>query len=392
MALAAFATAVAMTSMPVAVPALSRAFGLGQQQVHWVSSGFIAAMIPGMLATPWLLARFGARRCCTGALAVLVLGAVTGSLAPNFGLLVTARLLEGVAAGVLQPLPVIVVTRQFDSRQHGAAMGWFTVGMVLAPAITPALAGALVDAVGWRAVPLASVPFALLAAWAARHLSGPAAEPAPGHVLAGLRFSLLAHGPFRKSCAIAFLYGLAMFASSYLVPVFVQIGLGRSASAAGAVMLPAGLALALSSPFGGRAADHWARQRVIAIGLLVMSASHALLLALDARSGLAALAVLMVTARLGMALVLPSLSLGALAALPAADWPAGSTLVSLFRQLGATLGVACGAAFLQWRLQSDPAVPAFHETFALVALMCGLAALISWTNAPVPAGASRARG
>lgn len=392
MALAAFATAIAMTSMPVAVPALSRFYALGQQQVQWVSSGFIAAMIPGMLATPWLLARFGARRCCMGALAVLVIGGVAGSLAPNFGVLVAARLLEGVAAGVLQPLPVIVISRHFESRQHGAAMGWFTLGMVLAPAIAPALAGALVDAVGWRAVPLASTPFALLAALAARRLSSHAAAPASGSVLAGLRFSLLAHGPFRKSCAVAFLYGLAMFASSYLVPVFVQIGLGRSASAAGAVMLPAGLALAAASPFGGRAADRWARQRVIAIGLLAMAASHALLLALDAQSALAALAVLMVTARLGMALVLPSLSLGALAGLAAADWPAGSTLVSLFRQVGATLGVACGAGFLQWRLHSDPAVSAFHQTFALVALLCGLAALISWRNAPATAGSAPARG
>jgi len=376
MTLAAFAAAIAMTSMSVAVPALSRQFTLTQDEVHWVYSGFLAAMVPAMLATPALLARFGERATCLGALALLVVGGVAGSMAPGFGWLVAARLLEGVAAGVLQPLPVIVVTRRFDSRHHGTAMGFFTLGVVLAPAIAPGLAGLLVDHVGWRAVPLAAPPFALLAAVVAGRLSTSTA-PTAG-LFAGLRLPLLAQPAFLRACGVAFCYGVAMFASAYLVPVFVQLGLGRSASAAGAIMLPAGVALASASPFGGRAADRWPRGHVIAVGMLVIALSHGLLLALDAGSALLALAALMITARLGMALVLPSLSLGALAGLPAADWPAGSTLVSLARQLGAMLGVAGGALFMHWRLEALPVLAAFHQTFVLVVFVCLAGALAAW--------------
>jgi predicted MFS family arabinose efflux permease len=382
MTLAAFAAAIAMTSMAVAVPALGAHWSLGQDRVHWVTSGFIAAMIPAMLVTPWLLARFGERTTCVGALVLLVIGGVAGSLAPSFGALVAARLLEGAAAGVLQPLPMIVVSHRFHSRQRGTAMGFFTLGVVLAPAMAPALAGALVDHFGWRAVPLAATPFALLAALAARWLGSDTPPVAPQSLLAGLRLPLLREPRFRRSCGVAFLYGVAMFASAYLIPVFVQIGLAHSASAAGAVMLPAGLALAAASPFGGSAADRWPRHLVISAGLLTVALAHALLLGLDAGTPLLALALLMIAARLGMALVLPSLSLGALTGLPSADWSAGSTLVSLSRQLGAALGVGCGAVFLQWRLGAVPAVLAFHQTFALVALVCIAAALLSWRNAP----------
>lgn len=112
--------------------------------------------------------------------------------------------------------------------------------------------------------------------------------------------------------------------------------------------------------------------------MLVIALSHGLLLALDAGSALLALAALMITARLGMALVLPSLSLGALAGLPAADWPAGSTLVSLARQLGAMLGVAGGALFLHWRLDALPVLAAFHQTFVLVVFVCLAGALAAW--------------
>jgi predicted MFS family arabinose efflux permease len=381
MALAAFAAAIAMTSMAVAVPALSRQFTLTQDQVHWVYSGFLAAMIPAMLATPALLARFGERATCLGALALLVVGGVAGSLAPGFGLLVAARLLEGVAAGVLQPLPVIVVTRHFDRQHHGTAMGFFTLGVVLAPAIAPGLAGVLVDHVGWRAVPLAAAPFALLAALASGRLSAHTGPASSTSLFAGLRLPLLAQPAFLRACGVAFCYGVAMFASAYLVPVFVQLGLTRSASAAGAIMLPAGVALASASPFGGRAADRWPRGHVIAAGMLVIGLSHLLLLTLEAGSALLALAALMITARLGMALVLPSLSLGALAGLPAADWPAGSTLVSLARQLGAMLGVAGGALFLHWRLDALPVLDAFHQTFVVVAGVCLVGALAAWRSA-----------
>lgn len=383
MTLAAFAAAIAMTSMAVAVPALSAYWSLRQGQVHWVTSGFIAAMIPAMLATPWLLGRLGERTTCLGALALLVVGGVGGSLATSFGALVAARLLEGAAAGVLQPLPVIVVSNHFDSRHRGTAMGFFTLGVVLAPAIAPALAGTLVDHFGWRSVPLAAAPFALLAALAARWLGIRIAPSAATRgLLIGMRLSLLCESRFRRSCEIAFLYGMAMFASAYLVPVFVQVGLARNASTAGALMLPAGLALAVASPFGGRAADRWPRHLVISAGLLTMAFAHALLLGLDTGTPLVALAVLMILARLGMALVLPSLSLAALTGLPPTDWPAGSMLVSLSRQLGAVIGVGCGAVFLQWRLESVSAVSAFHQTFALMALICVAAALTSWRNEP----------
>ena len=382
MALAAFASAVAMTAIAVAVPALSRHWSLGQHEVHWVASGFMAAMLPAMLATPRLLQWLGVRRTALAALLLLAAGGAAGALAQSFGALLAARTVEGFAAGVLQPLPLIVVARNFANEERGRAMGLFTLGIVLAPAVAPALAGALVDHLGWRAVLPAAAPFALLAACVGWRVLPVDRGPTPA--APGLRLDLFADTEFRRSCGVAFLYGMAAFAASYLVPVFLQMGLQRSAAAAGAVLMPAGIALAVSSPWGGRLADRYPRHRVIAVGIVGLGVAHLAIIALSPSASLVWLVLLLVASRLGAALALPSLALDALRGLPGADWPAASALVSLARQLGATLGVALSSMFVQWRLVAEgAALPAFHQSFVLIAALCALGAWVAWRNGPV---------
>lgn len=381
MALAAFASAVAMTAVTVAVPAIGRAWALGQHQVHWVASGFMAAMLPEMLCTPWLLRRWGVRRTALGALLLLAAGGAAGALAPGFGALLAARTVEGLAAGVLQPLPLLVVARSFDSDRRGRAMGLVMLGTVLAPALSPALAGALADRLGWRAVLLVAAPFALVAAAAARHVLPPHGGDSAPAVAPGLRLDLFANIVFRRACGVAFLYGMAAFAASYLAPVFVQVGLQRSAAAAGATLVPGGIALALASPWRGRLADRFARHRVIAVGMLVFGAAHLAVVALAPADPLPWLAALLVASRLGMALTLPSLALDALRGLDSADWPAASALVSAARQLGASIGIACTALLVQWRLVAEgAALPAFRQGFVLVAALCAWGAWAAWRN------------
>jgi predicted MFS family arabinose efflux permease len=340
-------------------------------------------MVPAMLATPGLLQRLGVRHTALGALAILAGGGLWGATTTSFEGLVVARLLEGIAAGVLQPLPVLVVARSFVAQARGRAMGLFTLGLTMAPALAPAVAGLLAEHLGWRSVLVSAAPLVLLAAAVVWHAlpAGTAAEVET--TPSGRRPGPFGQAVFRRACFVAFMYGLTTFAAGYLVPVFLQVGLGIGASAAGAALLPSGLALALASPYGGRMADRWPRHRVIAVGMLVFGLSHLPLLTLTPADWLAWLAACLVMSRLGMALALPSLALDALRGLPEADWAAASTTVSLARQLGAALGIAAASAFIAWRLAVDAAVQqAFDESFLLVAAACALGAWVAWRNGP----------
>jgi MFS family permease len=147
----AMAALMSSTVLNVGIPALSAHFHLGQDQAQWVSSGFMAASVAAMLTTPWMLARYGFRRTYEVCMLALLGGGVVGGLADHYALVLAARVAEGLAAGVVQPIPAIIILRAFGPQEQGRASGLFGMGVVLAPALGPSLGGLLVEAFGWRA-------------------------------------------------------------------------------------------------------------------------------------------------------------------------------------------------------------------------------------------------
>ena len=146
------ASVMSSTIVNVAIPDMSQHFALGQDRAHWVSSGFMAAMTVSMLTTPWLLARFGYRQTYLICMWLLLLGGIGGGFANHFALVLVARACEGLAAGVVQPIPAIIILRAFAQNEQGRASGIFGMGVVLAPAIGPSIGGVLVDWFGWRSI------------------------------------------------------------------------------------------------------------------------------------------------------------------------------------------------------------------------------------------------
>ena len=166
------ASVMSSTIVNVAVPDLMHYFHIGQERAQWVAAGFMAAMTLSMLPTPWLLARYGYRHTYVGAVGLLMAGGIGGGLARHYELVLAMRVAEGLAAGVLQVIPSIIVLRAFGAGERGKAMGIFGFGVVLAPAIGPSFGGVMVEHLGWRSIFFFVVPFAL---WAML-LGGPGTE------------------------------------------------------------------------------------------------------------------------------------------------------------------------------------------------------------------------
>ena len=161
------ASIMSATIVNVAIPDMSQYFVLGQARAQWVTSGFMVAMTVSMLTTPWLLARYGYRTTYVGCMLLLMAGGLVGGLSSNFSLVLVARVAEGLAAGVVQPIPAIIIMRAFAPTEQGRASGLFGMGVVLAPALGPSIGGVLVDAFGWRSIFFMVVPLCLLSLWMA---------------------------------------------------------------------------------------------------------------------------------------------------------------------------------------------------------------------------------
>ncbi len=451
--LGSMAAVMSSTIMNVAIPDMSHHFTIGQSRVQWVTSGFMVSMTVSMLTTPWLLARYGYRRVYEACMWLLVGGGVAGGLANDFALVMAARVAEGLAAGVVQPIPAIIILRAFDSNEQGRASGLFGMGVVLAPAIGPSIGGVLVDMLGWRSIFFMVVPLALLALWLSRRF---VPTTAPGGVAANsdsqgldwtglalvsvstlmllnglvqlrgdddtvaitllalaaagmalfvtwqrrllkarhagargplMNLKVFAHRSFAMGALVAFIYGTALFGSTYLLPVYMQMGLGLSPSYIGAALLPAGMLLAATIAVVGRLSDRYRPARLVSLGLGLLALSFALMPLVHPAAGLALLWVLVILGRIGLGFILPSLNLGSMRGLPKALIPQASSVIGFVRMLGGAAGVSICAIVLEWRLAvtgpqfqggSDAGLRAFNETFVFLASVTALALLAAW--------------
>ncbi len=448
------ASIMSSTIINVAIPGLSQHFVLGQERVQWVSSGFMVAMTVAMLTTPWLLARFGYRKTYLGTMVLLMAGGIAGGLADNFSLVLAARVAEGLAAGAVQPIPAIIMMRAFEPSEQGKAGGLFGMGVVLAPAIGPSIGGVLVDLFGWRSIFFMVVPFCLTAIWLALKFvpsSAPGGEAAErgaaldwrGALLGAggtlcllnglvelhgdsmlqatallvaaagalvtfiwwqkrmlssgreplMNLQLFGHRTFAMGSIVSFIYGTALFGSTYLLPVYMLLGLKLSASHVGTILLPAGLVLAFTIPGVARMTNRVPTYVLVTTGLVLLAASFALMPTVGLSASLGLLVAWAVLGRIGLGFILPSLNLGALRSLDKDLVPFGASAISFLRMLGGAAGVSLCGIVLEWRLavhgdslanpDTSPArLAAFNESFFFLAALCCLAIVAAWQLRP----------
>lgn len=347
------ASIMSSTIVNVAVPDLSLYFVLGQERAQWVSAGFMQAMTLSMLTTPWFLLRYGLRRTYTGAILLLMAGGVIGGFSVNYPMLLAMRMAEGLAAGILQPIPAIVVFRAFGSDERGKAMGILGFGVVLVPAIGPSVGGFLVEQFGWRSIFFVVVPFCLIVLAMVRrllainsplmgesrpldwkelllaavcipsvlnglvHLHHGLAQAAAflivgvtgfvvflayqirvEHGLVNMR--LFRYRQFAMGSLVAFIYGAGLFGSTYLLPIYMQMALRYAPSQAGLALLPAGIVLAITIVLAGKLSDWIAPNIMVSIGLGLLALSLALMGTSSTATGYFTLIAWAVVGRIGL--------------------------------------------------------------------------------------------
>ncbi|HKW80009.1 MAG TPA: DHA2 family efflux MFS transporter permease subunit [Casimicrobiaceae bacterium] len=437
-------TITAATIVNVAFPALIAQFHVGHDSLQWIAAGFLGAMTATMPASAWLIETQGQRRTFVAALAVFLASSALSAASWSEDVLIASRVLQGAAAGVLQPLAMVALFAVFPPDRRGSAMGLFGLGIVLVPAIGPSIGGILLQVFGWRSIFLLPLPFCIAGiALGARFLPGPHNErrrsrfdwqgfvllaaalvallnvPVVGHragwtsaataviALAGvllvagfvarelrveapmLALRLFASAGFRATALVALAYGLGLFGTTYLIPVFAQDIAGYSPSRAGALLIAPGLALAATIALAGRWADRIEPRRLVLAGLALFALSSLLLAFSGAATAFALLALWLLVGRVGLGMIIPALSVAAVQALDERYVARAASSVNFVRQLGGAIGVNLLAVLLEWRLGVHGAggeVAAFQECFWVVTIAFVAATAAAWSIRKAPAG------
>ncbi|WP_432832822.1 MDR family MFS transporter [Dactylosporangium sp. CA-092794] len=408
------------TIVNVALHTLSADLDAGLGTVQWVVTAYLLALAAVIPVTGWAARRFGAARLYVAALAVFTAGSVLCACSQSVGMLIAARVLQGVGGGAIMPVGTMIWTAQSSKAQMGRVMALIAVPIVLAPTLGPAIGGLLIQGIDWRAIFWLNVPFGVvgivLALWllplgkgrdagrldviglilASAGVVGityglaelgvaagldPAAIVAllaglaalAGFVVHALRakrplldLRLYASREFTAASVAQFTLGAANFGGMILMPLYFQIVRGEDVILAGLLLAPTGLGALLAAPF----TDRFGAGITSFTGAAILVASTIPFVFLTATTPYALLCLVMVIRGVGFGLsIIPAMT-AAYQALPPDKIPDATPQLNVLQRVGGAIGTAVLTVVLtdQLRHQATPAGQAggFGTTFVWV--------------------------
>jgi NTE family protein len=409
----------------VAFPDIERSFDdVSGATLSWVLSAYNIAFAAFLLPAGRIAELVGRRRMYVGGLVAFTAASGLCAAAPSAETLVTARVLQAVAAAALIPASLASVLAAFPAERRASAAGMWGVAAALSGACGPSLGGVLIEAGGWRAVFLVNLPLGLAAAayaarvlpegrrpgrhqlpdalgivliavaaaslalgivqgnewgWADRRIVGAFAAGAllipvfllrsRHHPAPVLHLSLFRYRSVSVANVGTFLFSAALFGMLLNNVLFLTSVWGYSLLSAGLALSPAPLVTALVAGPAGRVADRRGQSAVAAPGTVLFVLGNLWFITQVGTAPSFAsewLAGAIMTGA-GVGLCYPALASAAIAALPAERFDVGSAVNAMFRQFGAALGVALVVAIVGTPAPGD-APAAFDGGWACAAV------------------------
>jgi EmrB/QacA subfamily drug resistance transporter len=400
------------TIVAVANPSIMIKLGTGYETVIWVTSAYLLAYAVPLLVAGRLGDRFGPKNLYLAGLAVFTAASLWCGLSGTIGMLIAARVVQGLGAGVLTPQTLSVITRIFPPERRGMAMSVWGATAGVATLVGPLAGGVLVDALGWAWIFFVNVPIGIiglgLAVWLMpvlptyKHrfdlvgvgLSGLAMflivfalqEGQSGGwapwiwavFVAGIGFMtafvywqsvstdepLIPLGIFRdRDFSLANLAGVVIgFAATAMVlPLmfYAQGVCGLSPTRSALLTAPMAITSGLLAPIVGKIVDRSHPRSVVGFGFSVLAIGLTWLsIVMTASAPIWQLVLPFIALGFGMAFIWAPLAATATRNLPPRLAGAGSGVYNATRQVGAVLGSAGMASFMTSRVTSEmPPMP-----------------------------------
>ena len=148
----------------VSIPAIAGDMGVSPSQGTWVITSFAVANAISVPLTGWLTQRFGPVRLFVGSILLFVIASWLCGLAPNIGMLIAFRVLQGFVAGPMIPLSQTLLLSSYPRAKAGTAMAMWAMTVLVAPVAGPLLGGWITDNISWPWIFYINIPVGLIAA------------------------------------------------------------------------------------------------------------------------------------------------------------------------------------------------------------------------------------
>ena len=397
-----------MTLVAPAMPRIVAELG-GIDYYSWIALSSIVASTVVVPIVGKLSDIYGRKSFYMGGIVVFAIGSALSGVAPNFGFLIGARVVQGVGMGTLQPLSQAIIGDVIPPRERGKYQGLMGAVFGLAAIVGPLVGGWITDHASWRWLFFVNLPFAVLAlvaiwrfmhiphlhrdhaidVWGIVTMSGalvalllatelggndyPWASVqiiglyAVAVLLAGafvaiearvaepvLPLRLWSNSIFTFSNLAGMGVAMAMFGAIYFIPVFIQGVLGDNASSSGTILVPMLVTMIVASIGNGFLISRTGRYKVATLaGLAVMGAGFYLLTLLDIHSGNAEVVRDMLVIGVGLGMAMQTFTLIVQNSVSRTDLGVATAATQLFRSLGSAIGIAIMGTLLTQNLQAD---------------------------------------
>ncbi|GAB2181179.1 DHA2 family efflux MFS transporter permease subunit [Denitratisoma sp. agr-D3] len=147
----------------VSIPAIAGDFGVSPNQGTWVITSFAVSNAISVPLTGWLTQRFGMVRLFSLSILLFVLSSLLCGLAPNLGMLIFFRVVQGLVAGPMIPLSQTLLLQSYPKHKAGMALAMWSMTTLVAPVMGPLLGGWITDNMSWPWIFYINVPVGLFA-------------------------------------------------------------------------------------------------------------------------------------------------------------------------------------------------------------------------------------
>jgi MFS transporter, DHA2 family, multidrug resistance protein len=396
------------TIVNVGLPKIMASFGVGIDKIEWVITAYMLALAVMLPTAGWFADRFGYKRIYFGGLFIFTLGSFLCGLSTDENLLIFSRIVQGLGAGTIMPLGMAIISREFPPEKRGIALGFWSIAAAASVSFGPLIGGYLVDNFNWQLIFDVNIPVGIIGMFVTfiiqkeyrnknvRHFDligfisvsiflpvtlyalseGNASTNSAGwsapyiivcfiiaviclavfitteliveHPLIDLR--LFGHYNFGMATIVLFIFGIGMFGSTFLLPLYLQNCLNYTAVQSGAVFLPVGIIQGILSPVIGMTSNKISPKVPIITGLLLLTISFYINYNMTYLTEHTNIMLSLYIRGFGMGMIFTPLSTISLSDIPRDKMAQASGLFNVVRQLGGSFGVAILATILSTRV------------------------------------------
>lgn len=396
------------TVVNVSLPHIGGTLSATIDEATWVLTSYLVANAVVLPLAGWLARRYGRKRLLMTSVTGFTISSLACGIAPNLETLIGFRVLQGATGGALQPLSQAVMLESFPPAERGKAMGFWALGIVVAPILGPVLGGWLTDTYSWRWAFYINLPVGFLSIYMIRRFleDPPYLKPTSMHIdytgmgllaiCMGATQILLDKGQqldwfesrfivglavvavvalvafivnelhvehpvvdlrvflvpsYTIGVTLTTLLGFALFGSLVLLPIMLQTLFGYPALQAGIAMAPRGLGSFIGMPIVGLLIARVDPRKMVILGLLLGSWTMAWLGQLDLNAGYWDIFWPQFLQGLALSLIFVPLTTISMSAIPRERMGNATSVSSVMRNIGGSVGIAVMGTLLVRRQQ-----------------------------------------